>query len=132
MEDFTVKELRSLCKKKGLKKYSYLNKKDLIDLLNQNGGERLQKPKRVYRNIKKDLKKSYVSVYKIIKTPMTVMKFLKKNKIKDKAEIVLILSDKVYKFTLKDFLQLKERNNKDFLITMINLNKKNQFIIYAK
>ena len=132
MKDITVKELQSICKQKGLKGYSYLNKEGLINLLEQNGGQRFQTPKRVFKKLNKESKKSYISVYKQIKTKMTVMDFLKKNKIKNKVEVILILEDNVYNFSLKEFLELKEKNKKDFFITMIQLTKKNFFRIYAK
>jgi hypothetical protein len=132
MNDITVIELRKICKSKGLKGYSYLNKADLIKLLEQNGGQRFQTSKRVFKKINKELKKSYVSVFKKINTKISVINFLKKNKIKDNAEIILVLKNNVYKFTLDEFLKLKQKNKQEFYITLLHLTKRKLLRIYAK
>lgn len=72
MNNYTVKELKNMCKKKNIKGYTKLNKKELINLLKKGGsGGILKKPKKVGRfsvepvNEKNITFNERVNVYKI-------------------------------------------------------------------
>ena len=130
--DLTVIELKQICKKKGLKKYSKLNKKNLIKLIKQNGGFKLlkQTPKRVLKKLKKDIKKSYHNVKLVVKE-MNVNDFIKENNLINYPKNIIIsilYKGNYYLIPIKEYLKLKVNR----MISFIEMDKKENIMIITK